>query len=68
MILIFGDKFEKFRRFLMSGSGSNILEAGSLQIITEQRKEQELLLLNFDRVEVSEGSTYFLGKCKLYSG
>ena len=55
MILKIGEKFGKFRRFLMSGSQSNILEAGSLQIIKEQCKSQELLLLSFEIVEVLEG-------------
>ena len=56
MTFINGLKLKKFRQFLILGSCSQILESASLQIVTEQRKSQEFLLLIFEMVEVLEGS------------
>ena len=56
MILRSGVQFEKFRHFIILGSCSKILKAASLQIITEQCKGVELLLLSFELVEILKGS------------
>ena len=56
MILISGEKFEKFRPFLMSDTRSQIFETCSLQIITEEHEGQELVLLSFGMVKNLQGS------------